>query len=319
MKPKQTVHICAWSSTAWEARSINIESQGHRSGRGPGPDGPWHREDRPLRLKKSKPSKTTFSSVCASQTTRTSTRWRLCSDVWSLYPRRCWPCGALWRHQPTQDIPRAIASYPTLAKRVCRWPRRSGEEALRCLPRWSPTGVSWPCASFGFTRQMVLLRPVFFSISIQQSVAHNKFTAQIHSKSTKRKWDDRTWHKKFRSFPGEWTIWAELRSRLIRAPAVHTSSLLSTNFTPKPKPRSHSNKGERRCTHTDRAHTRSAQETLDNSQPETLKGSWSLLLLLLLCCCCFTIRDASRSATRHNRLILVFCFFQRTQERVTAQ
>ena len=36
----------------------------------------------------------------------------------------------------------AIASYPMLAKRVCRWPRRSGEETLRRSPRWSPTGVS---------------------------------------------------------------------------------------------------------------------------------------------------------------------------------
>ena len=41
--------------------------------------------------------------------------------------------------------------------------------------------------------------------------------------------------------------------------------------------------------------------------------------LLLLCCCCFTTRDASRSTTRHNRLFLVLCFLERTQERVTAQ
>ena len=46
-----------------------------------------------------------------------------------------------WR-QPTQGILRAIASYPTLAKRFCRWPWRSGEEARRRSPRWLPAGVS---------------------------------------------------------------------------------------------------------------------------------------------------------------------------------
>ena len=99
-------------------------------------------------------------------------------------------------------------------------------------------------------------------------------------------------------------------------------------------------------THTEGAHTRSATETQHNSQPETPKGSWPLLLprrrhrrrrrccccccccccaaaVLLLCCCfcccCFSTRDASRSTTRLNRLFLVLCFMERTQERVTAQ
>ena len=57
----------------------------------------------------------------------------------------------------------------------------------------------------------------------------------------------------------------------------------------------------------------------------------NLLLLLLCrrrrrrryyccCCCCyFSTRDASRSTTRLNRLFLVLCFMERTQERVTAQ
>ena len=40
MKPKQTAQTCALSSTASEARSINLERQGHRSGRSPRPDGP---------------------------------------------------------------------------------------------------------------------------------------------------------------------------------------------------------------------------------------------------------------------------------------
>ena len=31
---------------------------------------------------------------------------------------------------------------PMLVKRVCRWPRRSGDEALRRSPPWLPTGVS---------------------------------------------------------------------------------------------------------------------------------------------------------------------------------
>ena len=40
MKSKQTAQTCALSSAASEARSINLERQGHRSGRSPRPDGP---------------------------------------------------------------------------------------------------------------------------------------------------------------------------------------------------------------------------------------------------------------------------------------
>ena len=40
MKPKQTTQTYALSSTASEARSINLERQGHRSGRSTRPDGP---------------------------------------------------------------------------------------------------------------------------------------------------------------------------------------------------------------------------------------------------------------------------------------
>ena len=36
--------------------------------------------------------------------------------------------------------------------------------------------------------------------------------------------------------------------------------------------------------------------------------------VLLLCCCYFSTRDASRSTTRLNRLFLVLCFLERTQE-----
>ena len=39
-KPKQTTQTYYLSSTASEARSINLERQGHRSGRSPRPDGP---------------------------------------------------------------------------------------------------------------------------------------------------------------------------------------------------------------------------------------------------------------------------------------
>ena len=60
MKPKQTTQTCALSSTASETRSINLERQGHRSSRSPRPDGPWHRVDRPRRLKKPRPSQTQF-------------------------------------------------------------------------------------------------------------------------------------------------------------------------------------------------------------------------------------------------------------------
>ena len=38
MKPKQTTQTCASSSTASEARFINLERQGHRSGRSPRPE-----------------------------------------------------------------------------------------------------------------------------------------------------------------------------------------------------------------------------------------------------------------------------------------
>ena len=40
MKPKQTTQTCALSWTASEARSFNLEKQGHRSGRSPRPDSP---------------------------------------------------------------------------------------------------------------------------------------------------------------------------------------------------------------------------------------------------------------------------------------
>ena len=39
MKPKQTTQTCALSSTASEARSINLERQGHRRDRNTWPDG----------------------------------------------------------------------------------------------------------------------------------------------------------------------------------------------------------------------------------------------------------------------------------------
>ena len=63
-------NLCALSSIASEARFINLERQGHGSGRSSRPDGPYHRIDRPRRLKinqgRRKPS---FQSPFASQTT----------------------------------------------------------------------------------------------------------------------------------------------------------------------------------------------------------------------------------------------------------
>ena len=122
-------------------------------------------------------------------------------------------------------------------------------------------------------------------------------------------------------------IWTELCSRFIRAPAVHTIGLHAPSFIPRPKPRNQGNEGQPGCTHTERAHTRSATETQQPAKGELAAAAAAppasppllLLLLLLLCCCCFTTRDASRSVTRRNRLLLVLCFVERTQERVTAQ
>ena len=75
--------------------------------------------------------------------------------------------GGLKGRLPTQKILRAIASYPTLAKRVYRWPRHSGEDARRRSPRWLPTGVFLPCALFEFRTQTgpssIGHKAVFFS------------------------------------------------------------------------------------------------------------------------------------------------------------
>ena len=138
------------------------------------------------------------------------------------------------------------------------------------------------------------------------------------------------YRKTARNFPDGRTIWTELRSRFIRASAVHTFGLHAPSVIPRPKPRNQGNEGQLEVhTHrksTERAHTRSATETQHNSQPETQKGTWPLLLprrrhrrrsccccwaaaeLLLGCCCCHirvpllrvpikvaVLRDASRS------------------------
>ena len=144
------------------------------------------------------------------------------------------------------------------------------------------------------------------------------------------------YRKTARNFPDGRTIWTELRSRFIRASAVHTFGLHAPSVIPRPKPRNQGNEGQLEVhTHrksTERAHTRSATETQHNSQPETQKGTWPLLLprhrhrrrscccccccccccaatVQLLCCCCFTTRDASRSTSRLNRLFLALCFW----------
>ena len=66
---------CALSSTGSWTRSINLEKQGHRSGRSARPDGPYHRVDRPRHLKETQGRrKPSFSSLVASQTTRAPTR-----------------------------------------------------------------------------------------------------------------------------------------------------------------------------------------------------------------------------------------------------
>ena len=102
---------------------------------------------------------------------------------------------------------------------------------------------------------------------------------------------------------------------------------------------------------TQKEHTHAWQRRHNTTaHPETPKGCWPLLLprrrrrrrrrcccccccrcwccccccccraaVLLLCFCWFSTRDASRSTTRLNRLFLVLCIMERTQERVTAQ
>ena len=95
---------------------------------------------------------------------------------------------------------------------------------------------------------------------------------------------------------------------------VYTLRALSRGRTAQPGQR-----GTTRCTHTERAHTRSATETQHNSQPETPKGSWPLLLLLLccccaaavllLCCCCFSTRDGSRCTTTSQQTVFRFAFY----------
>ena len=150
MKPKQATQTCALSSTASEARFLNLERHGPPERSQPKYRRPLARSRPPTAPKRKNEAvaNPVFSSPFASQTTRAPTRWRLRSEVRSLDSRRCWPRGVLGPHQPTQEIPSAIASHPELAKRVCRWPRRSGEEALRPSPRWLPTGVSWPCVRY---------------------------------------------------------------------------------------------------------------------------------------------------------------------------
>ena len=66
MKPKQTTQTCALWSTASEARSINLERQGHWSGRIAMSDDPYDEADRPRCLKKTKwPSQTQlFIPLC---------------------------------------------------------------------------------------------------------------------------------------------------------------------------------------------------------------------------------------------------------------
>ena len=103
-------------------------------------------------------------------------------------------------------------------------------------------------------------------------------------------------------------------------------------------------RGKTRSTHTQKEHTLGNGDTTQrparDSEGELVVAAAAppppppppLLLLLCCCCCCccaaavlllccwcFTTRDASRSTSRLNRLFLVLCFLERTQERVTAQ
>ena len=59
--------------------------------------------------------------------------------------------GIVELRQPTQDIPKAIASWPVPAKTICQKPRRSGKDACPRSPRWLPQRVIVDlCSLFGF-------------------------------------------------------------------------------------------------------------------------------------------------------------------------
>ena len=105
--------------------------------------------------------------------------------------------------------------------------------------------------------------------------------------------------KTARNFPDERTIWTELRSRFIRASAVHTIGLHAPSLIPRPKPRNQGNEGQPGCTHRKSTHTLgngdTTQQPARNSEGELAAAAAApppppppplLLLLLLLCCCC---------------------------------
>ena len=107
-------HSCALSSTASKAKPINLERQGHRSGRSARPDGLYFKAQGrkptgPEKIKavanpvfhpslppKSKPHEHRPGDDFAQK-------------VRLLYSRRCCPRGGLARRQPTQEMPKAIA------------------------------------------------------------------------------------------------------------------------------------------------------------------------------------------------------------------
>ena len=136
----------AASSTASEARSearsINIEA-------GP-PERPQSEARRPLAQsrpptapqKKSRLSQTQFFiPLCLPNHTSTDevTASLRSSIAVSRSLLAAWGFGAAPAH-PRHS--KSDSLCPMLAKRVCRWPRCSGEEAIRRSPRWLPTGVS---------------------------------------------------------------------------------------------------------------------------------------------------------------------------------
>ena len=167
MKPKQTRKHMPCRRLL--QRRDPLISRGRATGAAAtrGPTASSTRVDRPRRLKKiqgrRKPS---FSSHFASQTTPAPTRWRLRSEVRSLYPGRCWPRGAFGRRQPTHDIPRAIASVRCW-KNESAADRRAPGRKRSVASLVGSQRVSWPCASFEFRMQTgpssIWPNAVFFS------------------------------------------------------------------------------------------------------------------------------------------------------------
>ena len=82
----------------------------------------------------------------------------------------------------------------------------------------------------------------------------------------------------------ERTIWTELRSRFIRASAVHTIGLHAPSFIPRPKPCNQGNEGQPDV-HTQKEHTHARQRRHNTTaSPRLRRGAGRCC-----CCCCAAV------------------------------